>query len=385
MELTVLWSALVNLWCNMKIIKICYQLGIAALSFVALQACDSKENIAISGTIENPGNVKVVSFFEGERKLDSVFIADGNRFRFERGSTQPRLLTLVVGNNRYPIILEPGQPVKFETDLQQPEQYQLSGSELSETMKAFAPAKNRIEFVQDSLQKVFSKATIDKSSEQIQNLRSEMLQAFEPHMRLYIQQAVAFANEHPNLAGFYAMSTLEPETAEVELIAYGDQIKDQFADNRYVTEFKAEVDKLRALAIGQEAPYFEAYTPQNKLVKLTDFKGKYTLVDFWASWCMPCREENPNIVKQYAAFKDKGFEVLGVSLDDNPGSWMRAMEDDGLTWTNISDLKAWSSHLIIDYRIRAIPTSYLLDPSGKIIAKNLRGKALEDFLKKTLN
>ncbi|MFD2742052.1 MULTISPECIES: TlpA family protein disulfide reductase [Sphingobacterium] len=369
----------------MKLLKIWYQLGIVALSLAGLQGCDSKENITISGTINNPGNIKVVSFFEGERKLDSVFIADGNRFRFERGSTQPRLLTVVVGKNRYPIILEPGQPVKFDTDLQQPEQYQLSGSELSEILKSFAPAKNRIEFVQDSLQKVFTAATVDKSSEQIQNLRSEMLQRFEPHMKRYIQQAVAFANEQPNLAGFYAMSTLEPEIAEVELIAYGDQIKDQFTDNRYVTEFKAEVDKLRALAIGQPAPYFEAYTTQNKLVKLTDFKGKYTLVDFWASWCLPCREENPNIVKQYAAFKDHGFEVLGVSLDDNPGSWMRAMKDDGLTWTNISDLKAWSSPLIIDYRIRAIPTSYLLDPSGNIIAKNLRGKALEDFLKKTLN
>ncbi|MCL8000845.1 DUF4369 domain-containing protein, partial [Brucella sp. 21LCYQ03] len=103
----------------MKMIKICYRLCVATLFFAAIQACDSKENIAISGTIENPGNIKVVSFYEGERKLDSVFIADGNRFRFERGSTQPRLLTLAVGKNRYPIILEPGQPVKFETDLQQ--------------------------------------------------------------------------------------------------------------------------------------------------------------------------------------------------------------------------------------------------------------------------
>ncbi|MFD2599797.1 TlpA family protein disulfide reductase [Sphingobacterium corticis] len=355
------------------------------VSFIFLQACDSKEQISISGTIENPGNIKVISFYEGERKLDSVFIADGNRFRFERGSSQPRLLTLAAGKNRYPIILEPGQPVKFTTNLQQPEQYEVNGSELSESLKSFAPAKRKIEFVQDSLQSVFSKATVDKSSEEIQNLRSEMLQQFEPYMKNYIQEAVAFAGKHPNLAGFYAMSTLEPETAEAELISYGDQIKDQFADNRYVTEFKAEVDKLRKLAIGQPAPEFEAYTPNNKLVKLSDYNGKYTLIDFWASWCMPCREENPNIVKQYAAFKDKGFEVLGVSLDDNPGSWMRAIETDGLTWTNISDLKAWSSHLIIDYRIRAIPTSYIINPEGKIIAKNLRGQALEDFLKKTLN
>ncbi|KAF5305420.1 hypothetical protein FQR65_LT18696 [Abscondita terminalis] len=88
--------------------------------------------------------------------------------------------------------------------------------------------------------------------------------------------------------------------------------------------------KTKSAGIGQPAPLFEAYTPQNKLVKLSDYKGKYTLVDFWASWCAPCRQENPNIVKQYHAFKDKGFDVLGVSLDNNPGPWMRAIADDKL-------------------------------------------------------
>ena len=120
-------------------------------------------------------------------------------------------------------------------------------------------------------------------------------------------------------------------------------------------------------------------------MKLSDFKGKYTLVDFWASWCAPCRQENPNIVKQYQNFRDKGFTVLGVSLDNNPGSWMRAIEDDKLDWTQISDLQAWSSDLVTSYRIKAIPTSYLLDPEGKILAKNLRGKELEHFLNKIFN
>ena len=99
---------------------------------------------------------------------------------------------------------------------------------------------------------------------------------------------------------------------------------------------------------------------------------------------MPCRKENPNLVRIYNGYKDKNFEILGVSLDNNPGSWMRAIEEDKLPWTNISDLKAWSSDLIIDYRIKAIPSSVVLDPEGKIVAKNLRSTELEELIKSIL-
>lgn len=359
---------------------------ICVLAVVFLMgACTSADRILVSGTVQNQGNIKVVSFYEGERKLDSVYLGDGGRFRFERESSQPRLLSMRIGNGRYPIIAEPGQEVRFAVDMQRPEDYTVEGSELSAALQSFAPAERRLAHFQDSLQAAFVSRTADKTSEEIQNLRSQMLAEFEPKMKEYIAAAVAFAEKQPNLAGFYAMSTLDQDMAEAELIAYADRIKDKFTDNRYVSEFKAEIDKLRRLAVGQLAPEFEAYTPDNKLVKLSDFRGKYTLVDFWASWCVPCREENPNIVEQYNRYKDKGFTVLGVSLDHNPGSWMRAISEDGLSWMNISDLQAWSSDLIIKYRIKAIPTSYLLDPEGRIVAKNLRGDALARFLKETLN
>ena len=348
-------------------------------------SCANDENIQIKGVIDNPGNVKVVSFYEGDRKLDSTFIADGNRFKFERPATQERLLTVAVGKNRYPVIVEPGKALTFSVDMQQPENYTVEGSGLSTKLKDFAALKGRIDFVRDSLQQVFTKATSDLGVNEIQNLRSEMLQKFEPFFKEYVKESVAFANKNQDLAGFYVMSTLDPEMAEQELISYADAIKDKFTDNRYVNDFKTEVNKLRKLAIGQPAPALQAYTKDNKLVKLSDFKGKTVLVDFWASWCMPCREENPNIVKQYHKFKDKNFTVLGVSLDNNPGPWMRAIADDKLEWTNISDLQAWSSPLVIDYQIKGIPTSYIVDGTGKIIAKNLRGQELEDFLTKTLN
>ncbi|MGO1597694.1 MAG: TlpA family protein disulfide reductase [Sphingobacterium sp.] len=347
-------------------------------------ACSESNNIEIGGTIENPGNIKVVSFYEGDRKLDSTFIGDGNRFKFERPATQERLLTLHVGNNRYPLILEPGKPVTFKVNLHEPSQYHVEGSQLSSKLTDFAPYKERIDFVRDSLQREFSKATVGMEANGIQNLRAEMMQEFEPFFKGYIERAVDFAGKNDDLAGFYVMSTLDPEMAESELIAYADRINASFQDNRYVREFKDEVDKLRKLAVGQPAPEIEAYTPDNKPVKLSDFRGQIVLVDFWASWCMPCREENPNIVEQFNRFKNNNFTVLGVSLDDNPGSWMRAIAEDQLEWTNVSDLQAWSSPLIIDYQIKGIPASYIVDEKGTIIAKNLRGQQLEVFLAKTL-
>lgn len=356
------------------------------LVWVALcVACAKDDVIHISGHIDNPGNVRVVSFYEGDRKLDSVFLADGYKFKFERQASQPRLLSVVVGNNKFPVILTPGEPLQFVADMHQPEDYQVEGSALTTALKDFAPYQRQKEFVQDSLQGAFAKATLNKSAEEIESLRFDYLTEFKLKLSVYTKQAVAFAEQNKNLAGFYAISTLDPEIAEEEIIAYADEIEHEFVDNRYVSQFKEEASKLKRLAVGQPAPEIVSFTPNNKTVKLSDFRGQYVLVDFWASWCAPCRQENPNIVQQYNEFKDKGFTVLGVSLDNNPGSWMRAIEADRLEWTQVSDLQAWSSDLVLDYRIKAIPASYLLDPDGNILAKNLRGKALAKFLQNTLN
>ena len=289
------------------------------------------------------------------------------------------------GKNRYELIGSPSETISFKVYLHKDvNDEQVQGSEWSKTIQPFAKERNHRDYVQDSLQGVFSKLTANSTAEEIEKIRAMYKAKFANELREYTTKAVNFSNEHDDLAGFYAISSLDPEVAENEIIAYADKIKDKFGENRYVTQFKEETQKLKKMAIGQPAPALTSFTPSNKEVKLSSYKGKYTLVDFWASWCMPCRQENPNLVKLYNIYHDKGFDILSVSFDDNPGSWMRAIEDDKLTWTHVSDLKAWSSPVVIDYRVKALPTSYILDPNGIIIAKNLRGDELEAFLKKTI-
>lgn len=139
---------------------------------------------------------------------------------------------------------------------------------------------------------------------------------------------------------------------------------------------------LQVTAIGSVAPDFEQPDANGKPVKLSSFRGKYVLIDFWASWCGPCRQENPNVVKAYNQYKAKNFTILGVSLDRPEGkaNWQAAIKSDGLIWTQVSDLKFWNNAVAQLYAVSSIPQNYLIDPQGKIIAKNLRGQDLENKL-----
>lgn len=140
------------------------------------------------------------------------------------------------------------------------------------------------------------------------------------------------------------------------------------------------VVELKRSALGTPMKDFEQADPNGRTVRLSDFKGNYVFVDFWASWCGPCRAENPNVLKAYNAFKDQNFTVLGVSLDDKKDKWVEAIQKDGMPWTQVSDLKGFDNAVSSYYGIRAIPYSFLLDPEGKIIAKGLRGAELHSYL-----
>lgn len=145
-------------------------------------------------------------------------------------------------------------------------------------------------------------------------------------------------------------------------------------------EIASRIELLSKVEEGKPARDFTQHTPDGKAVNLSSYKGRYVLVEFWASWCGPCRAENPNLLKQYQLYNSKGFDILSVSLDNNKEYWLKAVEKDALPWTHVSDLKGWNNEVAVLYGIRAVPASFLIDPAGKIVATGLRGEALNKKL-----
>lgn len=148
--------------------------------------------------------------------------------------------------------------------------------------------------------------------------------------------------------------------------------------------FERYLKSLANVAVGKKAPGITQFDLEGNPYGLQNLKGKYVLVDFWASWCPPCRAENPNLVAAYAEFKDRNFEILGVSFDRDFDAWKKAIEDDNLTWKHISDLQYWNNGAAIPYGIKAIPQNVLVDPNGIIIARNLHGEDLKNKLREVL-
>jgi peroxiredoxin len=146
------------------------------------------------------------------------------------------------------------------------------------------------------------------------------------------------------------------------------------------------IEIAKKVGIGRIAPDFTQNDTLGNPVSLSSFRGKFLLIDFWASWCGPCRQENPNVVAAFKKYNNKGFDILGVSLDQPTGKekWLKAIHDDNLTWTQVSDLKFWGNAVAAQYGIQAIPQNFLLDPNGKIIGKNLRGEALNKKLEEII-
>jgi len=187
-----------------------------------------------------------------------------------------------------------------------------------------------------------------------------------------------FIKAHPNsLVSLDALKTYGgyfPEASEVEPLynLLSAQVKNSVLGQQYGKWLQG----WKATALNAQAPLFAQNDKNGNAVSLSSFKGKYVLVDFWASWCGPCRRENPNVVKTFSQYKDKNFTILGVSLDNNRDAWLKAIDDDQLNWTQVSDLKFWKNEVAELYGVRAIPQNFLLNPEGKIIAKNLTGDKL---------
>jgi peroxiredoxin len=361
-------------------------LAFLAVFFIA--SCKESTTFSISGKLDNAGSIKKVYLLAADSNqvsiIDSTTLGANNEFQFKHSTPYANLYKLRIGGNIYDIVAKNGDAITFKTDVSNlTHDYEVSGSETSEKIKEFNKISNLYGGKNSKLSDEYTakSAALGKESD---SLLKVYMPQFQKNIADYSAEVLKFVDQNKkSLAGFYAATSLDQYKYEQQLVAYADDIKDDFKDNPAVQTFLRQMAAAKPISVGHKAPDFTIASIDGKQVKLSDYKGKYVMLDFWASWCGPCRQENPNVVKQYKMYKDKGFNILGISLDTEKKDWQQAVNTDGLSWAHVSDLQRFEGPTERLYRIEAIPSNFILDPQGVIVAKNITGADLEEFLKKT--
>lgn len=330
----------------------------------------------------------------------SVIAADGS-FRLKAAAGEAVIFNLRIDQSRYPLLSLVNDTTQVELDIrmrpddsQFPESYTVSGSRGSEELKNFVTGFNNRLIEIHGLMQQSDSLYRQGVSDSVLALNAGRQASQAQALQKFSYDAIDRAN-NPALAIFelgyyestangtnYGLASMDAE----KLKSVMNTLVTRYPDHKVTAAVKANIDKsLQAQAqaaasslIGKEAPDFTMPDANGKEVSLSSFRGKYVLVDFWASWCMPCRQENPNVVSAFQRFKDKNFTVLGVSLDQ-PGQrdkWLKAVMDDKLTWTQVSDLQYWNSKVVKLYGLDGIPYNVLVDPKGIVVAEGLRGSQL---------
>ena len=368
---------------------------IAILLFAAFAviAC-KKDGYQITGSADGVENGKKV-FLEtqsdaGPVALDTAVVESG-KFKFEgklKEGIELAFLRIETLNGSVPMILENGDiSIEFNKDTIQ--KSKLSGTKNNDKFQSYNDQsqviyKKMMKFQEENQQKMMmAQQTQDTAA--VNSLMNDF-NKFQDDMN---NQSKTFIEKNPD--AFISVLLLENflmrnhlTTAEVK--GYYEKLDKSIIDTKSGKNIKKMLDATSSVEIGSVAPDFSAPSPDGKMISLKESMGKVTLIDFWASWCGPCRQENPNVVAMYNELHEKGLNIIGVSLDKEGDTqkWKDAIAKDGLTWNHISNLKHWKEPIAEQYNVKSIPATFLLDASGKIVARDLRGDELKAKVKELL-
>src|SRR5690242_3850906 len=358
---------------------------LAALAFVSLGLMAQDSAFVINGHLEKirNGTIFLNIYKNNETFKDSAVIKDG-KFKFTGFITSPYFASLTLPERHKDYFTFYVEPAKMQV-LGRGDSLKLltvKGSEVNSDDKLLKERMKPIAEWEAADSKIYEEAYKNKNQKVMDSLDQVDFQILAAKRKV----VASFVKENPkSMRG--AMAILEnfsyyAEASDVKPLY--DDLDPAVKNSLKGQQIKKMVDTYEKVAIGKPAPDIIQFTPDSNQLSLSSLKGKYVLIDFWASWCGPCRRENPNVVAAYNQFKDKGFTILGVSYDTKKDRWKKAIADDHLAWNQVSDLQGWKNATSDEYGIKAIPSNVLVDKDGIIIAKNIFGEKLTQKLNELL-
>lgn len=351
-------------------------------SLVLLSSCKNEEKEAevkeegyeVLGTIKNVPDSTMVVLSANNVNIDSAYVV-GEQFRLIGKVEEPTNVYLMVKNTRdYHSFWLENNKMTFDAEKDNFRETKVTGSRTEEENQILSSQINPLRKEMDSLRGILQEDNItaaqkDSIRADLTKLRKKEMEVDKKFIRKYPNSLVS-----AHILNIYKTTWGKEETSDLFALMSTEQKESK--NGKFISRF---IELSQDPQVGDKYIDLAQANVDGEMVILSDVKGKYTLIEFWASWCGPCRMTNPQLVKNYERFKDQGFEIYAISLDQHKGSWLKAIKDDGLTWINVSDLTGSNNEAALIYGINGIPDNFLIDETGTIIARDLRG---ETFTKK---